>query len=181
MAQEGTIRSPGEEKGVPRSVKSGLTCTCGPPAPGQPERQTRGIEGRFRMFSEKEIEYIKSQRIARIATVSSQLQPDVAPVGFEFDGRHFYIGGLQQERTLKYRNVVKGNARVALVIDDMESFNPPKPRGLKIHGIAEIEQRQGQSGEGKYLKVRPERYWSWGIEEEVFQDGKIVMKKERIE
>jgi pyridoxamine 5'-phosphate oxidase family protein len=133
------------------------------------------------MFSEKEIEYIKSQRIARIATVSARLQPDVAPVGFEYDGQHFYIGGLQQEKTLKYKNVVNGNARVALVIDDMESFNPPKPRGLKIHGIAEIEERQGQSGRGKYLKITPQKYWSWGIEEPVFQDGKIVMKRQKIE
>lgn len=132
------------------------------------------------MFSDKEIEYIKSQRIARIATVSTEQQPDVAPVGFEFDGQYFYIGGMQQEKTNKYRNVVGGNTRVALVIDDMESLNPPMPRGLKIHGIAEIEQRQGPIGAGRYLKVSPQKYWSWGIEEAVFQDGRIVMKKQSI-
>jgi pyridoxamine 5'-phosphate oxidase family protein len=107
------------------------------------------------MFSEKEVEYIKSQRFARIATVSAQHQPDVAPVGFEFDGRHFYIGGIRQEKTLKYKNVAGGNTKVALVIDDMESFDPPKPRGLKIHGIAETVERQGQVGPGQYLKIRP--------------------------
>jgi pyridoxamine 5'-phosphate oxidase family protein len=131
------------------------------------------------MFSEMEVEYLKSQRIARIATVSTQLQPDVAPVGYEFDGEHFYIGGIEQQKTLKYKNVVSGNAKVALVIDDMESFDPPKPRGLKIHGVAEIEEREGQTGSGRYLKIRPERYWSWGIEEPVFQGGKIVMKRQR--
>jgi hypothetical protein len=36
------------------------------------------------MFSENEITYLKSQRIARIATASAQLQPDVVPVGFDF-------------------------------------------------------------------------------------------------
>jgi pyridoxamine 5'-phosphate oxidase family protein len=41
------------------------------------------------MFSENEITYLKSQRIARIATASAQLQPDVAPVGFDFDGTYF--------------------------------------------------------------------------------------------
>lgn len=133
------------------------------------------------MFSEKEIQYIKSQRLARIATVSTQLQPDVAAVSFEFDGQHFYIGGLQQEKTLKYKNVVNGNRKVALVIDDMESFNPPKPRGLKIHGIAEIEERQGRERSGRYLKIRPQKYWSWGIEEPVFQGGEIVMKKQKLE
>jgi pyridoxamine 5'-phosphate oxidase family protein len=43
------------------------------------------------MFSEKEIEYLKSQRILRIATAvgSSErsVQPDVVPVGFDFDGQ----------------------------------------------------------------------------------------------
>jgi pyridoxamine 5'-phosphate oxidase family protein len=42
--------------------------------------------------AQKEIEYLKSQRIARIATVSvsseddRSIPPDVVPVGFDFDG-----------------------------------------------------------------------------------------------
>ena len=133
------------------------------------------------MFSEKEIEYLKSQRLARIATVSAQGQPDVAPVGYEFDGQYFYVGGLQQQKTLKYKNVRGGSVKVALVIDDMGSFDPPKPRGLKLHGVAEIEERQGQSGPGLYLKIRPRKYWSWGIEEPVFQGDRIVMKRQTLE
>ena len=50
------------------------------------------------LFSEKEIEYLKSQRIARIATAvgSSErsVQPDVVPVGYDFDGQYFYVGGI---------------------------------------------------------------------------------------
>jgi len=129
------------------------------------------------MFSEKEVEYIKSQRIARIATVSAQMQPDVAAVGFEFDGQHFYIGGREQKQTLKHKNVARGNQKVALVIDDFESSDGWKPRGIKIHGTAEIVERQGQLGSGSYLKVTPVKYWSWGIERPVFDEGKIVMKK----
>ncbi|HKP85162.1 MAG TPA: PPOX class F420-dependent oxidoreductase [Blastocatellia bacterium] len=129
------------------------------------------------MFSEQEVEYIKSQRLARIATVSAQMQPDVAPVGFEFDGQHFYIGGREQKQTLKHKNVANGNRKVALVIDDMESINPPKPRGIKIHGIAEVVEREGQLGPGSYLRVTPKKYWSWGIERPVFDEGKIIMKK----
>ena len=110
------------------------------------------------MFSDKQIQYIKSQLLARIATVSTHLQPDVAPVGYEFDGQHFYIGGLQQEKTNKYKNVANGNSKVALVIDDLESVNPWKPRGIKIHGSAEIVERQGQLGTAPYLKVTPEKY-----------------------
>ena len=41
------------------------------------------------IFSEKEIEYLKSQRLARIATVNvssedQTIQPDVVPLGFDF-------------------------------------------------------------------------------------------------
>ena len=42
------------------------------------------------MFSEKEIAYLKSQKLARIATVSADGEPDVAPVGFTFDGQRFH-------------------------------------------------------------------------------------------
>jgi pyridoxamine 5'-phosphate oxidase family protein len=133
------------------------------------------------MFSEPEIEYIKSQHLARVATVSDQLQPDVAPVVYEFDGKHFYIGGKQQTKTNKYTNVLRGNKKVALVIDDLESVQPWKPRGIKLYGTAEIEEREGRLGKGEYLKIKPVRYWSWGIERDVFENGQIVMKKSRFE
>jgi pyridoxamine 5'-phosphate oxidase family protein len=130
------------------------------------------------MFSEKEVDYLNSQKLARIATVSAKGQPDVAPVSFEFDGQHFYVGGLNMAITLKYKNVLNGNKKIALVFDDLESVAPWRPRGIKIHGGAEIVERQGKLGEGSYLRITPEKYWSWGIERPVFEDGKVVMKKE---
>jgi len=72
------------------------------------------------MFSEAESQYLKSQRLARIATVSSKGQPDVVPVGFEFDGKYFWVGSHSQDifhQTLKYHNVKNGNKLVALTID----------------------------------------------------------------
>ena len=38
------------------------------------------------MFSEKEIAYLDSQRLARIAPASEDSQPDVAPVGHPAKG-----------------------------------------------------------------------------------------------
>jgi len=129
------------------------------------------------MFSEKEVAYIKSQRLARIATVSKKQQPDVAPVSFEFDGSYFYVGGRNNPATMKYRNVVRGNVRVALVFDDWESLTPWKPRSIKIHGTAEIVKRTGQLGEGEYLRITPVVKWSMGVNEPAFQNGKAVIKK----
>ncbi|MGE0824023.1 MAG: PPOX class F420-dependent oxidoreductase [Candidatus Binatia bacterium] len=128
-------------------------------------------------FSEKEVAYIKAQRLARIATVSEKNQPDVAPVSFEFDGRYFYVGGRNNPATMKYRNIKRGNTRIALVWDDWESLTPWKPRSLKIHGTAELVKRTGQLGEGEYLRITPVVKWSMGIDEPAFQDGKAVIKK----
>ena len=95
------------------------------------------------MFTEKETAYIKSQHLARIGTVSANAQPDVTPVGFEFDGKHFYVGGINNETTRKYKNVTTSNTQVALTIDDLKSVNPWSPRRVKVYGRAEIVERQG--------------------------------------
>ncbi len=130
------------------------------------------------MFSDQELAYLGSQRLARIATVSADSQPDVAPVGFEFDGKRFYVGGVNLARTAKYKNV-RANPRVALVIDDLASADPWTPRGIKIHGSARIVNHQGRLGAGEYLEIAAATHWSWGIEGPVFRDGKPVIKKAR--
>jgi pyridoxamine 5'-phosphate oxidase family protein len=117
-------------------------------------------------FSAPEIEYLKSQRLARIATVSKKGQPEVVPVAFEFDGKYFYVGSHSQDvflRTRKYKSVRDGNNRVGLVIDDLESVDPWKPRGLKLFGTAELVEHNGMFGPGKYLRITPQTSWSWGI------------------
>jgi pyridoxamine 5'-phosphate oxidase family protein len=138
------------------------------------------------IFSGKEVEYIKSQSIARIATVaevkarsvnkledsfSKIVQPDVVPVGFHFDGEYFYIGGFDMPRSTKYKNVLR-NSSIALVIDDLKSIKPWQPRGIRVYGDAEITTRQGASLEdyGYFetvylIKITPRKKWSWGIDD----------------
>jgi pyridoxamine 5'-phosphate oxidase family protein len=129
------------------------------------------------MFTEKEIAYIQSQPLARLATVSTSLQPDVAPVGFKFDGENFFISGFDITRTFKYKNVKVGNGLVSLVIDDLASVSPWKARGIKIHGKAKITEINGRAT----LIIVPQRLWSWGIEDTTFKDGKPVSRKARQE
>ncbi len=116
------------------------------------------------MFTGKEIAYLKLQRLARIATVGKDIQPDVVPVGFEFDGKFFCVGGHHPMVTRKYKNVKGGNAHVALVVDDPVSLNPWNPRGVRVYGVAEIVDRDGMFGVGTYLRVTPTVSWSWNIE-----------------
>ena len=44
------------------------------------------------VFTEKEIAYLKSQPLARIASVSTSGRPDNSATVFEFDGEVFYLG-----------------------------------------------------------------------------------------
>jgi pyridoxamine 5'-phosphate oxidase family protein len=140
------------------------------------------------IFSQKEIEYVKSQRLARIATAAAStqddrsVQPDVVPVGFDFDGEYLYVGGMNLLKSTKYRNILK-NAKVAIVIDDLKSIDPWEPRGIRIHGTADIITRQGGYMEStdhpnpQYIRITPRRKWSWGIEEPVFVEGKFSVKR----
>lgn len=118
------------------------------------------------MFNQKELEYLKSQNLMRIATATPKGKPNVAPVGFEFDGKYFYVGSIKQEilrSTPRYLNVKKGNSRVALVIDDLVSVDPWKPRGIRVNGVADIVTRKGEFGKGEYVRIRPKVSWSWGL------------------
>ena len=118
------------------------------------------------MFSEAEVDYLKTQRLARIATASRRGTPEVSPVGFEFDGRYFWVGSHSPEifpRTRRYRNITGGNERVSLVVDDLASVNPWRPRGIKVSGKAEIMDHDGIFGKGRYIRITPRVTSSWGI------------------
>jgi pyridoxamine 5'-phosphate oxidase family protein len=104
------------------------------------------------MFSDKEIEYIKTQRVARISTMQREgtLQLlDAMPVSFDFDSskKYFYVRGLDLSKSKKHRNVLR-NEEVELLIDGIKSVNPWSPRGIRIHGTADIVAGKGQG----YLK-----------------------------
>lgn len=117
-------------------------------------------------FTEDEIAYIRSQPLARVATVSGDGQPDVVPVTFEFDGVHFYIGGYAPERARRTRNIDQGNDKVALVIDDLASMRPWSPRYLRVYGTAELVDRPGPSGPTRIMKIAPTVSWSLNLDGE---------------
>ncbi len=119
-------------------------------------------------FTKEEIEYIKSQRLARIATASKKGHPDVAPVGFDFDGEYFYVGGHILPRTLKYRNILE-NPKVSFVIDDLLTVKPWHPRSLKIRGTADLVDHNGYLGPGKYIRIKTRFKKTIGIEKSPWQ------------
>ena len=124
------------------------------------------------VFTDKEIEYLLSQRLGRLATVRPDGKPQVAPVGFRYDADQdkIYIGGQYLSRSKKFRNILT-NPHIALVIDDV--LPPWQPRGVEIRGIADPVERGGNALFGAnypvdeaMIRLTPERIIGWGLDPE---------------
>jgi pyridoxamine 5'-phosphate oxidase family protein len=109
-------------------------------------------------FSEDEVAFLTQSRLARVATASKEGQPHVVPVVYEFDGTAFYFTGWNLERSLKFKNLLE-NKKVAMVIDDLVTVSPWRPRGVEVRGVAEL----GNEGGRAYVKVMPEVKRCWGF------------------
>jgi pyridoxamine 5'-phosphate oxidase family protein len=110
------------------------------------------------VFTDAEVEYLRSQRLARLATASKAGRPDVSAVGFAVDGDSIVSGGLDLTKTVRYRHL-QGNPQATIVIDDLASVDPWRPRGVKVRGEATIEDDGGRPR----IRIRPSVVWSWGI------------------
>jgi pyridoxamine 5'-phosphate oxidase family protein len=117
-------------------------------------------------FSDEEIAYLRSQPVARLATVNEDGQPDVVPVAFELDGPYIWIGGVGPDvaHTRKLRNIGAGRTKVSLVVDDLVSIEPFIARALRVYGDAEPPiERVGMVGPGLYSRISPRVSWSWNL------------------
>jgi pyridoxamine 5'-phosphate oxidase family protein len=112
----------------------------------------------MKVFTDHEIEYLESQRLARLATASSSGQPDVSAVGFGLEDGCIVSGGLDLTKTIRHANLL-ANPRATIVIDDLACVDPWSPRGVKVRGSAVIEDDEGSLR----IRIRPEVIWSWGI------------------
>src|SRR5262249_12874220 len=88
--------------------------------------------------------YLRSQRLARLATVRPDGTPQIAPVGFHYNAELdvIEIGGRYLSQTKKVRNLQQ-NPHVALVIDDV--LPPWEPCGGEIRGTAQTFSTGGQA------------------------------------
>ena len=90
-------------------------------------------------FTEKETDYLRGQRLGRLATAGSGGAPHIVPVGFRLDAQAgtIEIGGHGLSGSKKWRDL-QVSPRIAFVVDDLESVNPWTPRGLEVRGRAEL-------------------------------------------
>jgi PPOX class F420-dependent enzyme/OxyR family protein len=123
------------------------------------------------VFSAAEITYLASQRLARLATAGRDGQPHVVPLAFRYNPETdtIDVGGHNFAQRKKYRDVQQ-NPRVAIVIDDLASIDPWRPRMIEIRGEADILPTGGETvGPGfdpPMFRIRPKRIISIGLEGE---------------
>jgi pyridoxamine 5'-phosphate oxidase family protein len=131
------------------------------------------------VFTDEEIDYLNIQLLGRLATVGPDGQPHAVAVSFRYNAQldTIDIGGHDFARRKKYRDVQR-NPRVALIVDDMESVNPWRPRGIEVRGEAEILSSGGEDlGPGfapDMFRIRPRRIVSWGIMGNMMPAGRSV-------
>ena len=123
------------------------------------------------VFSDKEIEYIRSQRLGRLATVRPDGTPQIAPVGFRYNAELdvIEIGGRFMSQSKKFRNILQ-NSNVAFVIDDV--LPPWQPRFVEIRGTAQPLPTGGKAlfganyeADDAIIQITPRQIISWGLEE----------------
>ena len=119
---------------------------------------SKKVAGEVVTFSDEEVEFLTQSRLARVATATCEGQPHVVPVVYEFDGTAFYFTGWNLEKSLKFQNLVQ-NKKVAMVVDDLVTVSPWRPRGVEVRGVAEL----GSEGGRSYVKVCPLVKRSWGF------------------
>jgi pyridoxamine 5'-phosphate oxidase family protein len=116
-----------------------------------------------------QIEYLATQRLARLATAGADSKPHVVPTSFRYNSElgTLDVGGHRVATTKKYRDV-QANPWAAIVVDDLVSTDPWTPRMLEIRGRAEAVSSGGASlGPGfgdALIRIYPEKVKSFGIE-----------------
>jgi pyridoxamine 5'-phosphate oxidase family protein len=112
------------------------------------------------VFTEAELRYLSGgQQLGRIATVGTDGTPHVVPVAWIYNAARetIDITGYELEESKKFRDIAR-SGRAAIVIDDLESTDPWRPRGIEIRGRGEAIALPTP-----LIRIHPERIVSWGL------------------
>jgi len=112
-------------------------------------------------FSASELAYLNGERrLGRVATVGKDGTPHAAPVGWTYnaDADTIDVGGRNFAQSKKYHDV-KRTGRAAIVIDDLASVDPWRPRGIEVRGRADA-----LDDPNPMIRIHPDRVISWGLD-----------------
>ena len=133
------------------------------------EREPIRIQARrpTMVFASAELEYLRSQRLGRLATLTPRGTLQNSPVGFQVDedAGVIAIWGRDMGNTRKFHNVA-ANGQVAFVVDDLASVTPWVVRGVEIRGTAEALTDQAPPNvymSREVIRIHPRRIIAWGL------------------
>jgi pyridoxamine 5'-phosphate oxidase family protein len=125
-------------------------------------------------FTDAEIEYLRSAKLARIGTVGQDGQPHVVPVTFQYnaDEDAIDVGGMAFGTGKKWRDA-QSNPRVTFLLDESAGGTA---KAIEVRGEAELHETGGEEINPKFpnfapefFRIRPTRIVSWGVEDD--EDG----------
>lgn len=125
-------------------------------------------------FTPQEIDYLKSQRLGRMATLGSNGDLHVVPLGFRYNAEEDTIdlGGHNMTASKKYRDALR-YGRIAFVVDDV--LPPWKPRFVEVRGSVEAVSEGGNKINERFkpeiLRLTPTYIVSIGVNDEVVLPG----------
>jgi uncharacterized protein len=131
---------------------------------------------KIKLLNSRELRFLKSSDLARLATASKSAVPQVTPVVYALDGENIVIA--TDYGTKKFKNL-KDNPKASIVVD----IARPN-RGVVIGGDCEIYERGKKylrllkvlfrkfefyrknpwgEGESPILVIKPKSHTSWGL------------------
>jgi pyridoxamine 5'-phosphate oxidase family protein len=114
-------------------------------------------------FTEAELEYLKTQRTGRLATVNKRGEPQVTPVTFRYNEElgTIDIGGPDNSKSQKFRNIVRNGLASFVVDDHIDGVG----RGIEIRAHSEVVPEGGQAIHPAFspelIRLTPKRIISW--------------------
>jgi pyridoxamine 5'-phosphate oxidase family protein len=122
-------------------------------------------------FTEKEIQYLREQRLGRLATIDAEGGPHVVPVAFRYNQEldALDIGGHNIAGSRKFRDAGK-IGKAAFVVDNV--LPSWRPRGIEVRGRTELHAEGGKEimddFAEKMIRILPQRIVSWGVDPDAF-------------
>src|SRR5512138_1358570 len=117
------------------------------------------------VFTGNELDYLRKQRLGRLATVDAGGNPHVVPVGFRYNPETdtIDIGGHDMAQSRKWHDASR-HPRVGFVVDDV--LPPWQPRSIVVEADAELLESGGEqfghSFAPEIMRLHPARIIAWG-------------------
>jgi pyridoxamine 5'-phosphate oxidase family protein len=134
-------------------------------------RRTAAYASAMSVFTDGELEYLRTQTMGRLATIGRDGRPHIVPLTYAYNEAEDTIdlGGIDFASGKKWRDA-KGNPNVTFLIDD---FSPEGAHAVEIRGDAELHEQGGSQINPRFpnfveqfIRLRPRHIVSWGVDDE---------------